>query len=102
MAPGCALDENGLRAQLERYRKAGEGAALIARTRRELTVELDPRLDAQLVGELLATERACCPFFSLAWQPDTRRLTFSVPGPEDEPALDGIAVALGLDRAPRP
>jgi hypothetical protein len=102
MAPGCALDEHDLRAQLERYRRAGEGASLITRTRRQLTVELDPRVDAQLVGELLATERECCPFFSLSWQSDTRRLTFSVAASEDEAALDGIAVALGVDGSPRP
>jgi hypothetical protein len=102
MALGCALDQHDLRAQLERYRTAGEGASVIARTRRQLTVELDARVDAQLVDELLATERACCPFFSLTWQPETRRMTFSVAASADEPALDGIAVALGVRRSPRP
>ena len=96
MAPGCALDEHALRAQVERYRRAGAGASLIARTRRELTVELDRQVDAQLLQELLATERECCPFFAISWRAQTRRLAFSVSGAEHEQALDGIALALGV------
>jgi hypothetical protein len=101
MAPGCALDEHALHAQVEHYRRAGEGALLIDRTRRRLTVELDRRVDAQLVHELLATERECCPFFAISWQPQTRRLAFSVSAAEHEQALDGIALALGVDGGAR-
>jgi hypothetical protein len=97
MAPGCALDEHDLRAQVERYRMAGKGASLVARTRRRLTVELDQGVDEKLLGELLATERECCPFFALSWRPETRRLTFAVSDAWDEPALDGIALALEID-----
>ena len=97
MAPGCALDEHALRAQVERYRRAGAGASLIARTRRELTVELDRQVDAQLLQELLATERECCPFFGLVWEPARRRLTFAVSDVEHEPALEAISLALDIE-----
>jgi hypothetical protein len=86
---------------VERYRLAGEGASLVARTRRRLTVELDRGVDEKLLGELLVTERECCPFFALSWRPETRRLTFAVSDACDEPALDGIALALGIDRRDR-
>jgi hypothetical protein len=96
MAPSCALDEIGLQAQLKRYRAAGAGAALVARDRRELTVDLDRRVDTALVETMLAVERECCPFFDLRWEPDSRRLTIAVTHAEHEPALDAIAFALGL------
>jgi hypothetical protein len=103
MAPSCALDEDGLRQQLERYQRAGLGARVVERTRRSLVVDLDEHIDAGLVAETIATERACCPFFELGWEPRARRLSVSVPHGEHEPALDAIAFALGLDtRAPDP
>jgi hypothetical protein len=96
MAPSCALDEAGLRLQLERYGRAGRGASLVDRTSRRLIVELDQRVDTSLVDDAIAVERECCPFFTLHWQAVTRRLTVSVANAEHEPALDGIAFALGL------
>jgi hypothetical protein len=100
MAPSCALDEAGLRRQLERYRQVGRRARLVDRTARSLTVAFDPRVEVRLVEDTIATERECCPFFDLRWEPDTLRLTISVSQPEDQPALDAIAFALtGLPRA---
>jgi hypothetical protein len=96
MAPSCALDEAGLRRQLERYRQVGRGASLVDRTRRSLIVDLDRRVDAGLVEETIATERECCPFFDLRWEQETRRLTISVSQAEHEPALDAIAFALDI------
>lgn len=96
MAPSCALDEAGLRMQLERYRIAGRGATLVERTRRELVVDLDRNVDARLVEAMLAVERECCPFFDLRWAPDSGRLTIAVTQAEHEPALDAIAFALGV------
>jgi hypothetical protein len=97
MAPSCALDEVGLQRQLQLYSKAGKGARLVSRTRRSLVADLDAGVDVGLVGELIATERECCPFFELGWEPTARRLTVSVSSAEHEPALDAIAVALALD-----
>ncbi len=97
MAPSCALDEAGLRLQLERYRRVGVGARVLEQTGRRLVVELDERADGGLVEETVAIERECCPFFSLDWEPSLRRLSVSVSHAEHEPALGAIAFALGLD-----
>jgi hypothetical protein len=98
MAPSCALDEAGLGLQLERYRQAGRNARLIKRTSRCLATELDTDVDLELVSQAIEVERACCPFFILDWEPARRRLTVSVSEAEQEPALDAIAFALGLQR----
>jgi hypothetical protein len=97
MAGACTLDESGMRWQLERYRAAGRGASLIERTPRRLTVKLDPHADGLVVEELIATERECCPFFDLVWQPDQRCLTLAVSDVEHEPALDAIWLALDIE-----
>jgi hypothetical protein len=96
MAPSCALDESGLRLQLERYRELGRNARVIERTPRSLVAALADEVDAELVAETIAVERDCCPFFALAWEPARRRLTVSVSRAEHEPALDAIMFALGL------
>jgi hypothetical protein len=96
-AAACALDEIGTRRQLQRYRTAGRGASLIVRTPRRLTVKLDPHVDGQIVEELIATERACCPFFDLVWEPDQRSLTFAVCDVACEPALEAISLALDIE-----
>src|SRR5262245_48413369 len=96
MAPSCALDESGLRSQLERYRQAGRNARLIERTRRSFVAVLDESVDPGLVAEAVAVERECCPFFALVWEAGRRRLTVSVTQAEHEPALDAIAFALDL------
>lgn len=97
MAPSCALDEEGLRAQYERYRTVGQGARILERDKRRLEVQVDPGVPAGLVEELLETERACCPFFGLSWQPTSGRLAVSVSQPEHEPALEAIAFALDVE-----
>jgi len=97
MAGACTLGENGMRRQLERYRAAGLGASLIARTPRRLTVKLDPHADGQVIDELIATERECCPFFDLVWEPAQRQLTFAVSDVEHEPALEAISLALDIE-----
>jgi len=99
MAPSCALDEAGLHAQLERYRRVGQGAALVDRGSRHLVVQLDQHVNVGVVDAALAVERECCPFFTLDWRAPTRRLTISIAEPEHQPALDGIAFALGLGEA---
>ena len=102
MAPSCALDEAGLRLQLERYRRAGQGARLIEQSHRHFVVELDAHVDCGLIEEAIAIERECCPFFALDWEPARRSLTVTVSHAEHEPALDAIAFALGLDGAALP
>jgi hypothetical protein len=101
MAPSCALDETGLRAQYERYRQAGAGARVVQSTSRRMVIELDQHVDTRLVEETIAIERECCPFYELGFDPDRRRLTVSVSQPEQAPGLEAIAFALGL-QAPLP
>jgi len=102
MAPSCSLDEDGLALQLQRYAEAGRRARLVQRTPRVLVADLDAHVDVELVGELVAVERECCPFFELSWQPRTRRLSVSVSAAEHEPALDAIAYALSLQERAEP
>jgi hypothetical protein len=97
IAASCALDGTGLRLQLERYRQAGEGAQLVEQTRRRLVVDLDKHVDNDLIDEMIAIEGACCPFFTLDWEPGRRRLTVSVSRAEHETGLDAIAFALDLE-----
>jgi hypothetical protein len=59
-------------------------------------VDLDEQVDTELVDETIAIERECCPFFTLDWEPERRRLTVAVSQAEHEPALDAIAFALDL------
>jgi hypothetical protein len=101
MAPSCALDEAGLLLQLARYRQVGAGARLLEQSTRQLVVELDRHVDGELVEEVLAIERECCPFFELGWQPVRRVLTVAVSRAEHEQALDAIAFALDLKGASR-
>jgi hypothetical protein len=96
MAPSCALDESGLREQLARYRAVGHGARLLERTPRRLVVEIDGAVEKDLVEEVLAVERECCPFFTLDWMAEARRFVVSVSTVEHEPALDAIAFALDV------
>jgi hypothetical protein len=96
MVASCALDETGQRLQSERYRRAGEGAQLVERARRRLVVDLDAHIDNTLVDEMITVERACCPFLTLGWEPDRRRLTVSASLAEHEAALDAIAFALDI------
>ena len=101
MAPSCALDEAGLRLQLERYRRVGQDARLIERTGRRFVVSLEEHVESRLIEEAVAVERECCPFFELEWEPARRRLTVSVSQADHEPALDAIAFALGLHTTPQ-
>ena len=98
MSSACALDERGIQQQLKRYRELGRCATATERTPRRLTIELDERVGGQLVSELLATERECCPFLDLLWEPGPRRLTFAVSQAEHEPVLNGISKALDLEQ----
>ncbi len=99
LAPAaCALDKSGLQAQLARYRAAGEGAIRLERTPRRLVIRVGDQAADEDIAEMIGVERGCCPFFTLEWAPRERVLAISVARPEEEPALDAIAFALGLSR----
>jgi hypothetical protein len=97
MAPAaCSLDPASLRAQLARYRRAGAGAITVQRTPRRLAIRLAGDAADEDIAELIAVERACCPFFRVDWTARERVLDISVTRPDEEPALEAIALALGL------
>ncbi len=94
----CSLGADELRAQLERYRLAGEGGRLIEHGRRSLVVEIGPVSTEDQIELLIATERRCCPFFEVDWDPEPRRLSLTVTQREHEGALAAIAAALTSGR----
>jgi hypothetical protein len=99
MAPGaCSLEADDFRAQLARYRRAGQGADIVEQSPARLVVRVGAISDVS-VEELIAVERRCCPFFELNWEPTERQLSISVSRREDEAALEAIAHALGLRNA---
>ena len=98
LAPACSLSEAEVHQQLARYRAAGEGALLLECAPGRRAVRIASHVPDSLLGELIDTERACCPFFSLTWDPDERRLAVSVSDAGQEPALDAICDALGISR----
>lgn len=96
--PSCALDDQDLRAQRERYRLVGEGARVVARDERRVVMDLAAQVDATVVEQLVAVERDCCPLFELSWDAGQKRLAIWVARHEDEPALLAIESALGLGK----
>jgi hypothetical protein len=94
----CSLDEAELRVQLARYRAVGASAELLQRSSQRLAIRVADDTPDAVVEELVAVERRCCPFFDLGWEEGRRRFTISVSRPDQEPALDAIADALGWTR----
>ncbi len=98
MAPeSCSLDEPGLTAQRKRYRQLGTGATVIGRSAMRLVIGVDDAVAGDLIDELIAVERECCPFFELRWDPASRSFAVSVAESRYRPALDAIAYALDPD-----
>ena len=60
-----------------------------------MRVRFDASLDRDLLDDTVRIERACCPFFAIAFDERARRLTISVAGLDHAPALDALAWALG-------
>ena len=91
----CKLDLAGLREQQARYARVARDVSALERDPLTITASLSADADDDLVTELVAVERECCPFFSIDWRPAERRLTFGVAGEAHAPALDAIEYALG-------
>jgi hypothetical protein len=89
----CALDDQALAEQLERFSRIGRHGLWTRRHAGEITVMLDHEVDEALLRETLAIEAGCCPFLGLVWDARTRELTIVSREP-DEPILDRIAAAL--------
>ncbi len=98
-AASCSLNEAELAEQLARYRAAGQSAEVIERERRRRVIRVAAEVPESLICRLIEVERGCCPFFDLAWDRESRRLTVEVPDSDHEPALEAIVSALGADPA---
>ncbi len=92
---GCGLDKDGLRTQLERYRSVATDSTPIARTHHRVAVTLASGVDETLVAQIVAVERSCCAFFTVGWDPESRRLEISITDDEHARALAAVALALG-------
>ena len=99
VAPSCSLSEAELAEQLSRYRAAGRSAEVVERGRRRRVICVAAEVPETLIHRLIEVERGCCPFFELAWDRESRRLTVEVPDSEHEPALEAIVSALGAGPA---
>ncbi len=95
LPPSCSLDGAGLAAQGERYRRVSRSVAVVERGVGVLLVRFADDVDVGVIEELIAVERGCCPFLSIAWDAPSRGLSICVDRVEDEPALEAIADALG-------
>ncbi len=96
----CALDDAGLRAQLDRYRRLGARVATAERRGLELVVVFEAPVDGELLEDTLAVERGCCSFFSIAYVPERQRLSIGVTDAARLPALEAIQTALTGQRRP--
>jgi hypothetical protein len=96
--PSCALTEDGMRAQRDRYAQLGHDTRRVERQADALIVEFEKGFDRAALAEALAVERECCPFFRFAYGEDARRLVVTVREPGQLAALDALAYAVGGDR----
>ena len=93
--PSCALTRDGLERQRRRYRAAGEAAGLVERSALRLRVDFNDAVDLELIDQLVAVERECCPFFEIDWKRSARRMQVDVAS-EHRRALDAVASNFGF------
>jgi hypothetical protein len=93
--PSCALDEVGIREQHARYAHLAPSVTSLEREPEAVLVEFDEDFDRDTLEQALDVERACCPFFRFHFEESRRRLRVTVREPDQLPALDAMAYALG-------
>jgi hypothetical protein len=93
--PSCALTEEGVREQRARYGRLARHTGRVRREPEAVIIEFDEDFDREALDEALAVERQCCPFFQFAFDEARRRLRVTVGDPEQLPALDAMAHAVG-------
>jgi hypothetical protein len=93
--PTCALDQEGMEAQRGRYARLAPDVKRLEREPDALLIEFHEHFDRETLDEALAVERACCPFFLFDFDEIARRLRTTVREPDQLPALDAMAHALG-------
>src|SRR3954452_16458471 len=93
--PSCALTEDGVREQRARYGRLARNTSRVRREPDAVIVEFDSAFDRDVLDQVLAVERQCCPFIRFAFDDAPRRLRVTVADREQLPALDAIAHAMG-------
>jgi hypothetical protein len=86
MASSCSLDGDGRAEQLARYAALAPSVRSAEREPLVLDVRFDPGYDRDLLDELVAVERECCPFLTISVA--EARLAISVEQHDDTPMLD--------------
>lgn len=93
--PTCALDEEGVREQRDRYARVTPGVRRVVREPEAVTIEFRDDFDRDALDEALAVERECCPFFQFEFDQSRLRLRATVREPDQLPALDAMVHAVG-------
>jgi hypothetical protein len=93
--PTCALDEEGMVTQRDRYARLAPEVKSVERESEAVLIQFREGFDRALLEEALAVERECCPFFLFDFDETARRLRTTVRDREQLPALDAIAYAMG-------
>jgi hypothetical protein len=93
-AVDCRLDDAGLRAQLDRYRRLGAHATTVELRGHELVVLFQSTLDVGTLEEALAVEQGCCSFFTITYLAQSRRLSIAVSDARRLAMLEAIRSAL--------
>jgi hypothetical protein len=93
MASSCSLDSDGRARQLARYAALSPSVRTADRDALVLDVTFEPGFDRELLDELVAVERKCCPFLTI--EVADARLTISVEQHDDTPMLDVFTELLG-------
>jgi hypothetical protein len=92
--PSCTLDDAGKREQRARYALLASSVARIERQPETVLIYFDHDLNRHTLQQALSVERECCPFFTFAFDEQSRRLRATVTDTNHIPALDAVADAL--------
>jgi hypothetical protein len=92
--PSCALDGVGKREQRARYVLLASSVRRVERQPDTVLIYFARDLDRQTLDQALSVERKCCPFFTFAFDEQSRRLRATVADIDHVPALDAVAHAL--------
>jgi hypothetical protein len=90
----CRLDEVGLGAQLDRYRRLAAWVARSERRDARLHTWFSELVDLELLTLTVDTERGCCAFLEIDYRAADRRLSIGGADPDRASALDAIQSAL--------
>jgi len=98
--PSCALDEIGKREQRARYALLASSVTRVERQPEAVLIYFDRDLDRLTLQQALSAERECCPFFTFAFDEQSRTLRATVTDIDHVPALDAVAYAFEATRQP--